>query len=146
MSKSKTIKHNNILDYAELKKKDIKKYEFICRGCTIGYREDKWNGFLSSNSPGDEDNTYLTLEEEPNNKYDPNAIMVVMRGEFYGTCGYVGREFTSKVKEILDCCNCYRLDMVDISECGNKTVRLCMSYDDYDELLRRVADARGKNE
>lgn len=102
--------------------------EFECRGCTIGYRQNKWHGFASSNSPQDPDNTYLTLEEEPDNWHDPNAIQIVMRGEFYGTAGYVARESTSVVKEILDSCNGYHLDVKDVNEIGNRTINLVLSY------------------
>lgn len=73
-------------------------------------------------------NSYLIFEEEPNNEYDPNAIKVVVRGEFFGTVGYVGREFTGKVKENLKDCKKYRVDMIDEIEAGNKEIRLLMQW------------------
>ena len=38
---------------------------------------------------------------EPGNRYDPNAIAALNRGEAYGTLGYVGREFTDAVRELV---------------------------------------------
>lgn len=135
------IKHENILSYTEKNDMEVKTIDIECRGCAIRKREEKWDGYLSSigrladlnhsiSGMYDRvhDNSYLTLEEEPDNEYDPNAIQVVVRGEFFGTAGYIGREYTKQVKEILDRCNAYRLDMKDESECGNNTIHLVLSW------------------
>ena len=110
----KTVKHNNLLSFKKAQEGDYKKMSFVCRGCTMRGREQIWQGFISSIAgkwDQENDNSYMTLEEEPENRYDPNAIMVVCRGEFFGTMGYVGKEYTKAVKEVLDRCECYRLDM-----------------------------------
>ena len=129
----KTVKHRTTLPYADKDKTEgYEHFEFICRGCTINrFRVQIWHGFLSSIEGflnREIDNSYLFLEEEPSNRYDPNAIMVVCGGEFFGTVGYVGREFTLQVKEILKQCQEYRLDMVDESEVGNKEVKLKLTW------------------
>ncbi len=101
---------------SSFEKKELNYFEFICRGCTMRGRERIWSGYLSSIASEFNrqiDNSYLTLVEEPSNSYDPNAVMVVCRGEFFGTVGYVGKEFTHDVKEILKKCNSYRVDMFD---------------------------------
>lgn len=131
--KSKEIKHENMLrPNPGLQQAGYRYYPFLCRGCTIGqYRLNTWRGFISSISgPMDRqiDNSYLSLVEEPGNPYDPNAIRVVCRGEFFGTVGYVDREFTAKVKEILDECISYRVDMVDENEVGQKNVHLILTW------------------
>lgn len=83
-----------------------------------------WDGFVGSmaDDPINQniDNSYLTLEEEPGNFHDPNAVQVVCRGEHFGTMGYVGREFTRQVKEILNECQSYRVDMVDGTRAAKK--------------------------
>ena len=81
----KTVKHNNLLSFKKAQKGDCKKLSFVCRGCTMRGREQIWQGFISSISSKwdqENDNSYMTLEEEPENRYDPNAIMVVCRGGF----------------------------------------------------------------
>ena len=42
-------------------------------------------------------NVLVTLEEEPTNPYDPNAIKVLINGEFVG---YVPKESTEIMKEL----------------------------------------------
>lgn len=127
----KNIKHRNILKYTEKNNSELKTYEFPCRGCTITRdREIQWHNYASSISGTTNqeiDNSYLFLEEEPSNKYDPNAIAVVVGGEFFGTMGYVGKEFTGEVKKILTSCSSYRLDMKDKSQLGEKAVELVMT-------------------
>ncbi|MBR4020309.1 MAG: HIRAN domain-containing protein [Firmicutes bacterium] len=94
-------------------------------------RKNLWNGYTSSISGElnrNIDNSYLTLEEEPENPYDKNAIRVVCRGEFYGTVGYVGREYALQVKEILKTCQCYRVDMVDEAQAGEREVKLVLVW------------------
>ena len=127
----KTVKHNNLLSFKKAQKGDCKKLSFVCRGCTMRGREQIWQGFISSISSKwdqENDNSYMTLEEEPENRYDPNAIMVVCRGEFFGTMGYVGKEYTKAVKEVLDRCECYRLDMEDDKGWGNREINLVLIW------------------
>lgn len=126
----RTKKHNNILNYKNVDE-NCNTANFICRGCTMRGRERIWDGYFSSIAElynREIDNSYLTLEEEPDNKYDPNAIMVVCRGEFFGTVGYVGREYTAEVKKILDDCDSYRVDMADENEIGNKEMTLTLTW------------------
>ena len=121
----------NILSYEEKNFEKVNCFEFECRGCSMMNREERWNGYISSISrklDRESDNSYLTLEEEPENKYDPNAIKVVVRGEFFGIVGYVGKEYTAKIKQILYSCEKYRIDMKDVNQCGSKTVDLILSW------------------
>lgn len=90
----KNIKHKNVLRFKQISlTEDIQAIEFVCRGCTMRDRDLVWESFFSSISgqiDREHDNSYLTLEEEPSNPYDPDAVMVVSRGEIFGTVGYVG--------------------------------------------------------
>ncbi len=105
--------------------------QFVCRGCTMRNRENLWHGFLSSVTNvidrEFEDNSYFFFEEEPSNEYDSNAIKVLVGGEFFGLVGYVGREFTLEIKDILNRCNQYRIDMVDESVV-EKENKLILTY------------------
>lgn len=133
----KTINHHNMLQPNPGKGKSGYNYfEFICRGCSLSFRKNIWYGFTSSlNDPlnRSQDNSYLMLVEELDNKYDPNAIMILCRGEFFGTVGYVGREFTSQVKEILKECFDYRVDMVDESKVGEKEIPLLLTWETFEQ-------------
>lgn len=128
----KTIKHRNMLQpNPGIDANGYERLRFPCRGCTMRNREEIWHGFVSSISEQhnrDCDNSYLTLEEEPSNLYDPNAVMVVCRGEFFGTVGYVAKEHATKVKDILSRCSAYRVDMLDESQAGQKNVTLVLTW------------------
>lgn len=130
-----TIKHENILRPKPSKDNlNYNRLQFICRGCSLmESRRAVWAGFIGSmaNDPinQDFDNSYLTLEEEPDNHYDSNAIQVVCRGEFFGTAGYVGREFTVQIKDILSKCHSYRVDMVDWSQGNLKEIPLILTWE-----------------
>ncbi|MGL5253990.1 MAG: HIRAN domain-containing protein [Brevinema sp.] len=92
-------------------------------------REYIWSSFLGSISgkhDRETDNSYLSLEEEPSNAHDPNAVMVVCRGEHFGTVGYVGKEYAKEVKEILAKANAYRVDMLE--EKIEKEIELVMTW------------------
>ena len=94
-------------------------------------REETWEGFISSISGAlnrEIDNSYLSLEEEPDNRYDENAVMVVCRGEFFGTVGYVGKEYAVRIKELLASCKFYRVDMVDETQVGQREIDLVMTW------------------
>ena len=111
-------------------------YEFICRGCGYGNRSQNWYNYQSSISTElnrQIDNSYLTLEEEPDNPHDPNAVRVMVHGEFYGMAGYVGREFTTDVKQILEKCLSYRVDVRDEVEIGEFNIRLILTYTEREE-------------
>lgn len=127
-----TIKHENILKSRPKDGEEGLHYlQFMCRGCTMMNRKNLWHGFTSSiagKANWEIDNSYLSLEEEPSNIYDPNAIMVVCRGEFFGTVGYVGKEYTTEIKEILNKCISYRIDMVDESMAGEKEIALILTW------------------
>lgn len=130
----KTIKHTNILRPKPAKDDPgYNRLAFVCRGCTMmESRRYTWAGFVGSMADDpinqNTDNSYLTLEEEPGNIHDPNAVQVVCRGEHFGTMGYVGREFTLQVKEILSKCKSYRVDMADWSQGGQKEVDLILTW------------------
>ena len=129
---AKFVKHSNMLrPNPGLNQEGYEYFQFVCRGCTMRGREDIWTGFVSSiwdDLNRSIDNSYLSLEEEPTNRYDPNAVQVVCRGEYFGTAGYVGKEFAPAVKEILAKCSAYRVDMVDEAEAGNREVRLVLTW------------------
>lgn len=106
--------------------------EIICRGCTMKNRERIWHNFVSSimgSRNREIDNSYLIFEEEPTNEYDPNAIKVIVKGEVFGVAGYVGKEYTVKIKEILNDCRLYHLDMIDEYEVGEREIRLIMQWE-----------------
>lgn len=128
----KTIKHTNMLrPNPGLNAEGYNYLQFTCRGCTMRYREEAWRNYVSSiDSPINRniDNSYLTLEEEPSNRYDPNAVKVVCRGEHFGDLGYVGKEFAPTVKEILGKCISYRVDMIDEAAAGNNQIELIMTW------------------
>ncbi len=105
--------------------------EIVCRGCSMRGRESVWQGYVSSVSDPHNwaiNNSYLSFEEEPKNRFDPNAVKVVCRGEFFGTAGYVGREFTGVVKELLSSCSGYRVEMLDTSEAGSGEIHLVVFW------------------
>lgn len=129
----KTIKHEYTLPYSILAEAEgYETFQFICRGCTMmPFRKNLWHGFVSSISGivnREMDNSYLTFEEEPDNAYDKNAIQVVCRGEFFGTVGYVGKEFTMQIKDILYKCKGYRIDMVNENDAGAKEIPLVLTW------------------
>lgn len=132
----KTIKHRNILRLKEISDTDnILESEFVCRGCTMRDRDLIWHSFfgsIGSQLDRENDNSYLTLEEEPMNPYDPDAVMVVCRGEIFGTVGYVGREYTGKVKEILGKCDLYRVDLVDSDSRVDREMQLLLRWTKQD--------------
>lgn len=97
--------------------------EIICRGCTIGDRKHLWYGLKTSNADTD-GNTYLTFEPEPTNPHDSNAVKVVFRGELFGTAGYVGKEYTAEVKEILASSDKYVIELDDEKQIGNREITL----------------------
>ena len=128
----KNIKHKNVLRFKQISlTEDIQAIEFVCRGCTMRDRDLVWESFFSSiggQIDREHDNSYLTLEEEPSNPYDPDAVMVVSRGEIFGTVGYVGREYTGKVKEILGKCKLYRVDVANPEEGSDRDMRLLLRW------------------
>lgn len=129
----KTIKHLNILQpNPGLGKEEYNYIEFVCRGAKMNrYREMLLNNYLASTQDRNNrinDNSLLTLEEEPDNRYDPNAIIVVCRGEFYGTLGYVGREYTEQIKDALYRCDSYRIDMVRRVVPNDGNIKMVMTW------------------
>lgn len=51
-------------------------------------------------------NSWLTLHEDKKNKYDPNAIELLVRGEAFGNAGYIAREQTEAVRKLAELCSC----------------------------------------
>lgn len=128
----RTIKHENMLQPNPGRGKEEYNYtEFICRGCNFGRREQILRNFLASTYADynrEIDNSYLMLVEEPENFYDPNAISVLCRGEFFGTVGYVGREYVETIKDILYRCDSYRVDLVDRHDPIGKNARMVVTW------------------
>lgn len=143
----KNKRHNNILAYNEKENLNVNIFEFECRGCQMRGRDNLWEGFVSSiNNNGymQYDNSYLVFEEEPNNEYDPNAIKVVVRGEFFGTVGYVGKEYTKNVKEILNKAKFYRIDMKFESDYFKPSIPLVISWTEEDCDLQAIKEYEKK--
>lgn len=138
-TKTKRIEHINMLrPNPGLDKDGFNYFRFVCRGCTTMHRENTWLGFINSiRCYRDIDNSYLGLVEEPGNPYDANAVMVVCKGEFFGTVGYVGKEYTLAVKEILNKCGSYRVDMLNEDEVGEKEVSLVMTWEEKEQTEKR---------
>lgn len=126
----KKIKHENMLQPNPGRSEiGYNYFEFICR--SGGARPNLWNRFLCSISDPvsrKEDNSYLMLVEEPSNKYDPNAVIVLCCGEFCGNVGYVGKEFTMQVKDILKECQTYRVDMIDENQVNEAEISLLLTW------------------
>ena len=104
---------------------------FVCRGGNFHPRNMLWRSYLGSIEDVQNyatDNSYLTLVEEPNNPVDKNAIKVVVRGEIYGLVGYVGKEYTQEVKNILNTCTSYRVDMVERNFSEEREIKLVLSW------------------
>lgn len=51
-------------------------------------------------------NSWLTLHEDKKNKYDPNAIELLVRGEAFGNAGYIAKEQTEAVRKLAELCSC----------------------------------------
>ena len=51
-------------------------------------------------------NSWLTLHEDKKNKYDPNAIELLVRGETFGNAGYIAKEQTEAVRKLAELCSC----------------------------------------
>lgn len=125
-------KSRALLPYKEAQKGEYEKLPVLCRGCTMRGRELIWESFVGSISgrwDKEHDNSFLTLVEEPENRYAPNAVRVVCRGEHFGIMGYIGREYTKEVKRILDSCKCYRLDIADEKEYKNREINLILTWE-----------------
>lgn len=104
------------------------------RGCAFGedmtarwreveacHRRDAVQGYM---------NTYAQLKPEPKNKFDPQAIEVLARGEFFGHMGYIAKEQTDAVRALARYAGC---DLKDIAvqivctgDVGFKSVRLAL--------------------
>ena len=104
------------------------------RGCAFGedmtarwrevevcQRRDAVQGYM---------NTYAQLKPEPKNKFDPQAIEVLARGEFFGHMGYIAKEQTDAVRALARYAGC---DLKDIAvqivctgDVGFKSVRLAL--------------------
>lgn len=51
-------------------------------------------------------NSWLTLHEDKKNKYDPNAIELLVRGEAFGNAGYIAKEQAEAVRKLAELCSC----------------------------------------
>ena len=121
-------KHRNILPYQkQYENESVLTTTFLCRGYTMKGREDIWRGYHSS-IISEPDNSYFFFEEEPNNPHDPDAIKVVCGGEMFGAAGYVGREFTKTIKNILKISESYRIDIIGPFDASKKEQKLRLTY------------------
>lgn len=101
--------------------------KIVCRGCTIGDRKALWYSFKSSNADFP-NNTYMIFEPEPTNVHDPNAVKIVFKGEMFGTAGYVGKEFTAQVKEIIAQAAKYTIELADEKQIGSRELSLIVRW------------------
>lgn len=108
-----------------------KKTKFLCRGCTIGNRKSLWYAFKNSNYELP-DNTYMIFEPEPTNIHDPNAVKIVFKGEVFGTAGYVGKEYTAEIKEIIAKAAHYTIELADKKQIGSREISLIVRWVDRD--------------
>lgn len=104
-------------------------FKFECRGHTMHNRKFVLQSYLSSIQQ-DITNSYLKLIPEPKNKFDPNAIQIISKGEIYGQIGYVGREYTNKVKEIIKKDPLYEVKILTQNPTESpKSILLELTYD-----------------
>lgn len=106
-------------------------FMFQCKGCTMRGREDLWESFISSISGAydkQHDNSYLWIEEEPDNPHDSNAIKVICKGEMFGTLGYVARESTEEIRKIVSECSEIRFDMQSESDLGQREIEIVVTW------------------
>ena len=75
------------------------------RGCNLGrYPEErisKWREVArcaSPIAPAGYRNSYMQLKPDPKNKFAPDAIEVLCRGEAFGQMGFVAKEMTENVR------------------------------------------------
>lgn len=76
------------------------------RGCT--YNEERirlWHEVArwKDEEPGSPDyrTSYIELKADRNNRYDPNAIRLLCRGEAFGLLGFVAKEETDAIRALL---------------------------------------------
>ena len=124
----KNITHHNHLSYQDcISAENVNHFDFVGRGCSFREREQLLNNYKSSihnKLNRSIDNSYILLEEEPDNRYDPNAVLLLCKGEFFGTLCYVGRKYTEEIKNILNTCKQYRVDLKN----RNAAVRSEMTF------------------
>lgn len=100
----------------------------VCDALTLGA---KASGFAATyDAVQGYMNTYAQLKPEPKNKFDPQAIEVLARGEFFGHMGYIAKEQTDAVRALARYAGC---DLKDIAvqivctgDVGFKSVRLAL--------------------
>lgn len=92
------------------------------------YIWSSYRGSINSDYDRENDNSYIIFEEEPDNDYDPNAIKIVIKGEHFGTAGYVGKEYTKQIKEILNKCDKYRVDLKSLDDIGQREMTAIMKW------------------
>lgn len=98
---------------------------FTVRGCNRNQHRDILWGQIADKQKNEEFNSYIQLKREPKNKFDPNAVLVLCRGEFYGTLGYIAREETYKYREILEQGKeIEEVLMANTNDVGNKEIQI----------------------
>lgn len=102
--------------------------KIICRGCTMRGRERTWHSYLSSSEQEKTDNSYIIFKPDKKNQYDPNAIEVLSKGEIFGQLGYVGREYTQEVKEMLSKKIPYTVKMTDEKKIVDREIELIVLF------------------
>lgn len=100
--------------------KPVKEFWFNCRGAKMKEMKACWDKIQKDSDYTNE--TYLFLENDPDNFYDSEAIAVKVAGRYNGILGYVGREYIRDVRKILENCEKYKLELDD--EHGMSYIRI----------------------
>lgn len=104
------------------------------RGCALGddmvQRWREVEACQHRSAPQGYMNSYAQLKAEPKNRYDPNAIEILARGEEFGHMGYIAKEQTAAVRRLAEYADVDLCDITVFMSCsddvGFKTVRLLL--------------------
>lgn len=124
------IRYNNILrPFPGLNDSQYKYINFVCRCCMSHDHKENWLYFAKSTTlPEDRwwDSSYMVLT------YDPDSycsqLKVCSRGEVVGVLGYVDSEHIEEIKDALEECDAYRIDMVNRNDIGKPEIPLIFTW------------------
>ena len=100
-----------------------KKFKFNVAG--LSYRSDDIPNKWFHKPDADCDGLSAELIPEPDNKHDKNAIKVIVSGIHVG---YVPRNLTANVKNIMDKFNVYEIDAYFIRDDDDESAEVVMFY------------------
>ena len=99
--------------------------DFVARGCS--FRRECWHNLLGSVGQQIE-NSYIQLIPEPDNEYDPNAILLMARGEVFGKLGYVAKHQTNTIHKILSIASNYYIEIPEVKDKNFKDILLTIHW------------------